>query len=182
MVDKTSSSPLSRTAFLRGDWRKGKTLIRPPWAKQESDFISKCDSSCRACVDACPEKIIVIGRGKYPQIDFSKGECTFCEHCVDSCNYDALEKLDSGQAWTHKAVINMDQCITQQSVVCRSCSEICETAAIQFKPVIGGVSSPELSTDLCNGCGACIKVCPSNALSIFAFDDIDQGEITESSL
>jgi len=173
MTDK--ASPLSRAAFLQGAWRKDQTLIRPPWAKEESDFIAHCDSSCQACSNACPEKIIVIGRGKYPHIDFSQGECTFCEQCVDACDYDALVKQGDGKPWIHKAVIKMDQCITQQSVVCRSCSEMCEVAAIKFTPVIGGVSSPELNSDLCNGCGACINVCPSKALFIQSLDDIDQG-------
>jgi len=182
MVDKSKLDKLSRAAFLQGTWRKGKTLIRPPWAQDESDFTSKCDSSCQACVDACPEKIIVIGRGKYPQIDFSKGECTFCEWCVDACNYDALVKQPESEPWTYKAVIDMEQCITQQSVVCRSCSEMCEVAAIKFHPVVGGVSSPELKSDLCTGCGACISVCPSNAVFIQPFDDIDQGEIGVDSL
>jgi len=177
MTDKSSSTNLSRAGFLQGAWRKDKALLRPPWAKDESEFISKCDSTCHACVDACPEKIIVIGRGKYPQIDFSKGECTFCEQCVDACQYGALVKQPDSDPWNYKAVINMEQCITQQGVVCRSCSENCEVVAIKFYPVIGGVSPPELNTDLCNGCGACLSVCPSKALFIQPFDDVDQGEI-----
>lgn len=167
MADKPKSpSSLSRAAFLQGAWRKDKALIRPPWAKDESEFISKCDSACQACADICPEKIITIGRGNYPQVDFSKGECTFCEQCVDACRYDALEKQSDRQPWTHKAVISMEQCITQQSVVCRSCSEMCDVGAINFHPTLGGVSTPELNSDLCNGCGACISVCPSNAILI----------------
>jgi len=175
MTDKASS--LSRSAFLQGAWRKGQTLIRPPWAQDERDFIANCKSSCHGCVDACPEKIIVIGRGKYPHIDFSQGECTFCEQCLDACDYDALVKQENSEPWTHKAVITMQQCITQQGVVCRSCSEMCEVAAIKFHPTIGGVSAPEFNSDICNGCGACLSVCPSNAIFIQALDDVDQGGI-----
>ncbi|NOQ93287.1 MAG: ferredoxin-type protein NapF [Methylophaga sp.] len=182
MAERSHSSRLSRSAFLQGAWREDKMLIRPPWATDEGDFLSSCDSRCKSCVDACPEKIIVIGRGNYPHIDFSKGECTFCEQCVDSCNYHALVKQPDGQPWLHKAVINMDKCITQQSVVCRSCSEMCEAVAIKFHPVVGGVSSPELNSDLCNGCGACISVCPTTALFISPLDDVDQGALGENSL
>lgn len=174
MVDKSKLNKLSRAAFIQGAWTQSKSVIRPPWSVDESIFLSKCKTSCNSCVSVCPEKIIVIGRGKYAQIDFSKGECTFCEQCLDSCNYGALEKQDdSSTPWTHKAVIKMKQCITQQSVVCRSCSEMCEVAAITFYPVIGGVSSPELNTDICNGCGACINICPSNAIFIESLD-VDQ--------
>jgi len=182
MVDKSHPSNLSRAAFLQGAWRKDKTLIRPPWAQDESDFISNCNSNCQACADACPEKIIVIGRGKYPHIDFSQGECTFCEQCVEACDYDALAKQDDSEPWTHKATIKMEQCITQQSVVCRSCSENCEVAAIKFQPTLGGVSAPELNSDQCNGCGACISVCPSNAIFISTLDDVDQGTTGEKGL
>jgi len=176
MADKSPPSNLSRAAFLQGGWRKDKALIRPPWSKDESEFVATCNSSCQACADACPEKIIIIGRGKYPHIDFSQGECTFCEQCLDACDYSALDKHGAREPWTHKAVIKLDQCITQQSVVCRSCSENCDVAAIKFHPTVGGVSAPELTSDLCNGCGACMSVCPSNAIFINALDDVDQGK------
>ncbi len=165
MDDKNQAHKLSRSDFLRGSWGKSDYLIRPPWSLEETNFISQCNNQCKACADACPEKIITIHRG-YPKINFSNGECTFCEQCVEACDYDALVKYDGYAPWLHKAAIHMEQCITSQSVVCRSCSETCEVTAIKFQPTLGGVSAPNLDNTICNGCGACISVCPSTAIYI----------------
>jgi len=169
MIDKTTT--ISRVAFLQGRWKK--LPIRPPWSVMEQEFIASCTTECRACEQACPENIIVLGRGRYPYIDFTKGECTFCERCVDACESGALAKNFSEQPWLIKATINMDACITNQQIICRSCEECCDVSAIKFIPKIGGVSSPSLSADNCTGCGACISVCPSQAIAIQQNTDPD---------
>lgn len=164
---------ISRSSFLKGGWRENKAPLRPPWSIAESDFTRVCDTQCTACEQACPEKIIVIGRGRYPQIDFNKGECTFCEHCLSVCDYDALQKNEREQPWQVKAVIVMDKCITTQHVICRTCGEFCDADAIQFLPQVGGVATPTLNASKCTGCGACIKVCPSSAVTIQQNTDLD---------
>ncbi len=161
MIEKTTT--ISRAAFLQGQWKQ--LPIRPPWSITEAKFLSACISECRSCEQACPENIIMLGRGRYPYVDFTKGECTFCERCVDACKYSALEKSVNRQPWHVKAMINMDSCITSQQVVCRSCEESCEVTAITFTPKLGGVASPALHTEDCTGCGACISVCPSQAIT-----------------
>jgi len=175
MTDKSKAASLSRSSFLQGRWNKHQTLLRPPWAVDEAVFMEHCANQCDACRDACPEKIIVIGRGHYPHIDFSQGECTFCQQCVDSCQYGALDYQQGSTPWNYKAAISQEQCITQKSVVCRSCSENCDAEAILFHPQLGGVSSPDLKQELCTGCGACVQVCPTKAVSILTLIDPDQG-------
>lgn len=58
------------------------------------------------------------------------------------------------------------KCLAQRNVVCRSCGEICEVAAIRFSPRIGGAALPAIQDSTCTGCGECLPVCPTQAISL----------------
>jgi len=159
---------ISRTQFLRGDFRGAEKALRPPWAVNESQFVDLCNS-CGDCIPSCPTSILVKGRAGFPVVDFSKGECEFCGNCVAVCKTGALQQTQQpGEVpWALKAVIG-DSCITHQGVVCRSCTEQCETRAIEFQLSVGRVPQPQLDEAKCNGCGACVSICPVNAISVVA--------------
>lgn len=59
-----------------------------------------------------------------------------------------------------------EHCLAFQNVVCRCCGESCTAAAIRFSPRLGAAAEPVLNPDLCTGCGACLPVCPTAALSL----------------
>lgn len=63
-----------------------------------------------------------------------------------------------------------DACVEAKGVSCRRCGEACDADAIRFKPVGGGRANAELSAALCTGCGACLPVCPVNAISLVSAD------------
>ncbi|AKH22061.1 hypothetical protein AAY24_05060 [Sedimenticola thiotaurini] len=144
----------------------GSSPFRPPWSVPEIDFIDLCDG-CGHCITACPDKLIVVGRGKLPRMDFSRGGCDFCMACVSACKTGALvEAVQSDQLpWKIKALIQPG-CLSLQAVICRSCGEVCDERAIRFTPEPGGVARPSLSTDSCTGCGACFSVCPIQAVTL----------------
>jgi ferredoxin-type protein NapF len=60
----------------------------------------------------------------------------------------------------------LDSCLSQKGIVCRSCSDACESAAIRFHLKTGGRSTPHVNVSQCNGCGECLAVCPNKAVSI----------------
>lgn len=155
---------ITRAQFLSADWRDRKRPVRPPWALAEDAFVERCNR-CGDCVPACPTGILKKGRSGFPQVDFSRGECTFCGKCVAVCKPAALARSDDSVAWEIRAQIG-EACFTFQRVVCRSCGERCEQGAIRFRPALGGVSRPELNSERCNGCGACVSVCPAAAISM----------------
>lgn len=161
---------MSRMQFLRGEFRQGSAVIRPPWALAEDRFIESC-SRCKQCVDKCPEKIIVKGRGGFPEIDFSRGECSFCAVCLDHCSDHALDRNTENDAspWTIKALVG-DTCLALQGVVCVTCKEQCDARAIEMKHQRGAVAIPFIDNFLCTGCGACYQPCPVNAISLQAAD------------
>lgn len=53
-----------------------------------------------------------------------------------------------------------------QNVVCRSCGDACEAAAIRFSPRLGGAALPVVLGERCTGCGACLPVCPAGAITL----------------
>jgi ferredoxin-type protein NapF len=157
---------INRTQFLRGDLRGDRQGIRPPWAKAESIFTDLCQR-CDDCINRCPEAILIKGSGGFPLIDFSLGACTFCRACVEACRYQAFKPTQQADepAWQLEVTIT-DQCLSLKGIVCRSCADACEAAAIRFQLKTGGRSVPQVMNPLCTGCGECFAVCPSRAITI----------------
>ena len=155
---------ISRRAFLRGDLQGRYHAVRPPWATGEAGFIATC-TRCDECISSCPEKIIEKGQGGFPQINFKRGECTFCGDCAKACEAGVLSFDAEAQPWQLTPSIK-ESCLALNRVVCRSCAEQCEQRAITFRPAPGGVSRPELHLEQCNGCGACIGPCPVAAIEL----------------
>ena len=160
---------ISRMQFLRGRFRDPDGAVRPPWALAGDAFTDAC-SRCDLCLPACPTRILVRGMGGFPQVDFRRGECTFCGDCVSACPTPALDgaaRLRDEAPWRVLARI-ADTCLAMNKVVCRTCAEACEARAIRFLPTLGGVSAPELNSETCTGCGACVVPCPVGAVSMAA--------------
>ncbi|MFV0574497.1 MAG: ferredoxin-type protein NapF [Vibrio sp.] len=156
-----------RQLFTR---RKDSDKPNLPWVKDHL-FTDLC-TQCGKCVEACPEKIIQPSDGGFPRVDFNLGECTFCYQCAETCpesisfnGSTALFNPKTEKPWQAKAVIS-EQCLAQQNVDCRSCGDSCEPFAIRFKLAVGSVAQPQIDTNLCNGCGACVSVCPTQAINV----------------
>jgi ferredoxin-type protein NapF len=155
---------VSRRQFLRGNFRAANPPPRPPWVLAEELFIDAC-SRCGDCVPVCPTRIIVIVRG-FPELDFRRGECTFCGACAAACKDGALPRHDAqASPWQIKARV-ADACLAQRGVECRICGEHCEPAAIRFSPRLGGPPLAEIDAAACTGCGACVAPCPVAAISV----------------
>lgn len=160
----SDTQDISRRQFLRGDYRGRDSVVRPPWATAPSRFLSLCDR-CGRCRDACARHLILLTDSGYPRIDFQNDECTFCGDCARACTEGALAYSPQVAPWQIKAVV-MPECLTRRGVVCRSCGEQCETGAIRFRFVKGGVAQPQVEPALCTGCGACFAVCPAQAIAL----------------
>ncbi len=179
-----------RRLFLRGRFTSAPVPpLRPPWAVAEKLFSDLC-SRCDECIQACAENILARGDGGYPEVRFSQGECTFCGECVKSCSKDALRfpVTDTGawlagdgkDAWRLE-VRFASNCLSLNAIVCRACGDVCETGAIRFQLKPGGVAEPRLSAEDCSGCGACVRPCPVQAVSLIPSHPLPEGKPTESS-
>ena len=173
---------LNRRSFLRGKISaKSLAVIRPPWAVEEREFLANCNR-CNSCISACPEKIIISGDGGYPEVDFKRGECTFCAQCARSCEAQVLQYLDStddasraDNAWCLHVSIDA-KCLSMNAVVCRACGDSCDSQAIRFKLKTGGRSEPQVFLDDCNGCGACVSVCPVDAVLVSRSESTEENK------
>jgi len=161
----TPSSPdASRRALLFGR-RAATAPLRPPWALDENDFLDAC-TACGACVERCPERVIVRGAGGRPVFDPRLGECTFCGECERACTPRALDRSASDEPWTLKALAG-EACLPRHGVVCSSCRDACPERAIAF-PLTARVPLPAIDNARCTGCGACVSVCPTQAIALSA--------------
>ena len=162
-AQSSKQAPIDRAQFLRGNWRGVADIIPPPWALSGNAFFKTC-TQCSKCIAACPESILRVAEKGYPQVDFKRGECTFCGDCERSCKPGALR--DTGQgAWLFHAQIN-NQCLALKGILCRTCSDCCDAQAITFQLAVGGFASPEINLSDCSGCGACIAPCPTGSIEI----------------
>lgn len=145
---------------------KAELAVRPPWALEEAGFVDSC-TRCFNCAQACPSHLIVKGEGGFPKMSFLRQGCDYCEACVQACPEIALSftQQNQQQPWQQLAIINQN-CFSARGIICRSCSEVCESQAIEFKLLVGGASQVSIKTATCNGCGECIHVCPAEAIQI----------------
>lgn len=144
-------------------WLQRQQPIRLPWALDEQAFTDGC-TRCDACIEACPELLIFKGRGGFPALDFQQNECTFCGLCVDACQQPIFRRR-SEPAFLHHAEIDA-RCFPLHGIACRSCGEVCEVEAIHFQFGANRMALPQIDTDICNGCGACLSVCPAEAIQL----------------
>lgn len=150
-----------RRGFLRG--RGARRPIRPPWALAEAAFVDRC-TRCHACVERCPEQVLVAADGGFPEFDPGRGGCTFCGDCVDACGPAVLDRPAGARPWDLRATISED-CFGAHGIVCQSCRDDCEAGALQFAPG-GRPAAPRLDLERCTGCGACVASCPGHAITL----------------
>jgi ferredoxin-type protein NapF len=150
----------SRRALFFGQ-SAAEPMLRPPWALTEPDFLDTC-TGCGACVERCPEQVLVRAAAGYPVFDPRLGECTFCGECAQACTPRALDRTTVAEPWHRLAVVG-DACLPRHGVVCSSCRDACPEQAIRF-PLATALPVPSIDAECCTGCGACVSVCPVDAI------------------
>lgn len=181
-----SDQAVSRKEFLRRTWRgilgfAGELVagavdtldrlvpqrIRPPGAVESMEFLAKC-LRCGSCIRACPHFALreVLDRDaadfRTPHLVPRQSPCRWCDDfpCIQACPSGAL-KSEAGKMPTRIAVARVDPglCLRKPDVDCRGCGGRCPVGinALMF-PAEGSI--PEVSSEICIGCGACEAGCP----------------------
>ena len=171
----------------------GPTLLRPPGALDEFEFLVKC-TRCDKCVRACPENAVIkapptMGLAlKTPYLDPRSIPCFLCTTlpCVAECEDEALvwprrTRADGTVLEGAKAVrmgtarVKPGLCVTwgtleREPRACRICVDRCpypEEAIWISAPAEGAsIGHPVVSADVCTGCGICVFSCPSEPSAI----------------
>lgn len=160
-MNVAAAPDLKRRALLLGG-RSAARPLRPPWAPDEADFLDAC-TACGACIERCPERVLVRGAGGLPVFDPRLGECTFCGECAQACTPRVLDRARVA-AWRLVASPG-DACLPRHGVVCSSCRDACPEQALRF-PLQARVPLPAVDAGRCTGCGACVAVCPTGAMTL----------------
>ncbi len=159
----------SRRQLMLGRNAERTLPVRPPWSR-EASVAAHC-TGCGDCAAACPEDIIRLDGRSRPVVDFGRGECTFCGACAEACAVPVFTEQEAGPAFTHRVRIEAG-CLARRDVVCQACGDACPEAAIRFRPRLGGPPRPEVLGDRCTGCGACVAVCPVDAVAVVATERV----------
>lgn len=151
------------------------SLLRPPGAQGESDFMARC-IKCGKCIEACPYQALgpagddagmAVGT---PCIDARSQACRLCEDfpCVDVCPTDALRDVSArSDVRMGVAVIDEEGCIAFQGMRCEVCYRACplidEAILIDYRmregDAIHTLFAPVIDEDACVGCGLCVERC-----------------------
>lgn len=149
----------SRRAFLRS-LAPAPSSIAPPWTGD--DFTDQC-ARCDACIEACPESVLVRGDGGFPWLDFSSAGCSLCGDCARVCPEPVFDLTRPALPWVARIG---DQCLAQAGIHCRSCEDSCDARAIRFSLRLGAPPLPSIDEEACIGCGGCVSSCANGALQM----------------
>ncbi len=142
---------------------KAKQVMRLPWVINETAFTSGCNQ-CQDCMTACETNIIVKDELGFPKVDFTIGECSFCNQCIDVCQQPLfVSPSEDRKPWPMTLEIG-DKCLAKNNIYCQSCRDECETNVIKFNYVNSSIPTPSLNDVDCIQCGACISSCPQSVI------------------
>lgn len=155
--------------------RDSSSLIRPPGAADEADFLARC-IKCGRCIEACPYKALRAEQSLAgtaagtPTLDVRAQACRLCEDlpCIEACPTEALHPLASREdVRMGVAVIDRELCIAVKGMRCEVCYRACplidKAIAIEYRmregDAIHSVFEPVIDADACVGCGLCVQRC-----------------------
>ena len=145
--------------------------ICPPGAASIDRFLDRC-TACQLCLSACPTQVLKPAFLEYglsglmkPRLEYSAAFCNFeCRRCGEVCPDGAISLLalaDKQLTQIGEAHFDQKKCIVVvKGTDCAACSEHCPTKAVHTIPYGDNLRLPEVTRDLCIGCGACEYACP----------------------
>lgn len=163
------------------------TVIRPPGARAEPQFLGAC-IRCGMCVRDCPYKILDLAKLEQdiatgtPYFVARSAPCEMCEDipCVKACPTGALDPrlTDINQARMGLAVLaDHETCLNFLGMRCDVCYRVCPlidkaiTLDQQHNLRTGKhtLFIPTVHSEHCTGCGKCEKACVLEVAAIRVF-------------
>ena len=136
--------------------------VLPPGARVPFEHFAAACLRCGKCTAACPHDAIRQNIQGLPYVDGLGGWCDFCMECVAVCPTGALQPVDSRTARLGVAVLDQERCIAWIRSGCRLCYERCLELRTAIQ--VDAKMRPAVDPARCNGCGACVQVCPQSSI------------------
>ena len=164
--------------------------VTPPGSMNQNHFTGAC-TACHLCVSACPTGVLQPSLFEYgffgmlqPFMDYDVDFCNYeCTRCTEICPNGALLPLTTEQKLTtqigvvrfekHNCVVFIDE------TSCGSCSEHCPTKAVRMVSYKGELTIPEVTPEICVGCGACEYACPVTPYKAIVVDGHPEHKIAQ---
>lgn len=147
---------------------RAQNLVRPPGALDEIDFLASC-SRCLRCLDVCAPMAIkpatvLNGFANIGTPVLETNKCILCMECIRTCPTGALGKIPKTEVYLGTAVILKDVCFAwKKTRRCRECEKACKYKAV----IMEKDRFPVIVADKCNGCGICMRRCPTEPKAIY---------------
>lgn len=117
---------------------------------------SLCEvASCTRCVDACPQEAWILDDASL-KIDTSR--CDGCGLCVTACTESALV----GNA----PVVKVEPVINRRQFLRKALTFSTEQISVPPVALPSIPYRPTFTVENCNGCDACVRLCPHRALQL----------------
>jgi len=149
-----------------------RTVLRPPGALPEKEFLEAC-YRCGNCTDVCPVEAIRLLQSRDPEIsgtpyiDPDIAGCTVCEgiECTKACPSGALEFLtDRHEIRMGLARVRQQNCLRSRGDPCTVCLVRCPLGEVAIR--LDDRDRVRVEESGCVGCGLCQQHCPASPKAI----------------
>jgi len=171
-VITTAAFAKTKKVISKNDLILSRKPIMPPGAKSIDHFNAHC-TGCQLCVTKCPMQVLRPSSLEYgisnitqPRLAFSTHIfCTYdCNICSSVCPTGALKQMSMEEKKLTQigiAKFRKNMCVVYTDEKdCGACSEHCPTQAVHMIPYKNGLTIPEVTENICIGCGGCESICP----------------------
>jgi len=119
-----------------------------------------------------------------PFMDFDANFCNYeCTRCTEICPNGAILPLTVEEKLvTQIGIVRFEErnCIVViDETSCGACSEHCPTKAVRMVPYKGELTIPEITPEICIGCGACEYACPVTPHKAIVVDGLVEHAIAQ---
>jgi len=165
----TPTIPLMSSSYSRNN--NLTTIIRPPLALLEDDFVKAC-INCHRCGEVCStncikfvDKLEDINMYDTPYIRPREKGCILCMKCTNVCPSGALRPIKNDQdgdvildnVKMGTARVDKNICNSYNKYTCGVCVRACPFSGKALKAEVW--EKPVVDENLCVGCGLCEQAC-----------------------